>query len=167
MEAEEVAGMELGQQADASLRDITASLENLAVGMAELRDLFVRRLYEDKQKAALIKDLAAKADYAFIEPFLSDIILLLDRLEKVDDEFVATVYDELLDIIARRGVEQIAVTREFDSKLNRAVRMVEGDPGTGNVVAGIVRNGYVYAGRVVRPAEVVVARGTALDAKGE
>lgn len=123
-----------------------------------LRDLFVRRLNDDKQKNAVIQKLAEGATYAFIEPFLYDIILLLDRLEKSDDDFVASVHEELYGIINRRGVEKIKVTREFNPALYKAVKVSEESAADMLYVTGIIRNGYTFSGKVIRPAEVAVIK---------
>ena len=123
-----------------------------------LSDLFSRRLMNDKKKNELIQTVTDAANYACIEPFLYDLILLLDRIEGEKDEVVQSVKEELMEILERRGVEKIKVTREFNSKLNKAVRVTESEEVTSLQVVRIVRNGYTYADRVVRPAEVVVAR---------
>lgn len=74
------------------------SLRELREEVAALRDLFIRRLMEDKQKTELIKSLEDGARFAFIEPFLYELILLLDRLDRAEDEFSKSVRDELFDI---------------------------------------------------------------------
>ncbi len=94
-----------------------AALEEMKRQIADLQDLFVRRLYDDKQKAALINSLEEKASFAYIEPFVSDMILVLDRLEKAGPEnlgFAASIADELYEILSRRGLERIKVTQKFD-----------------------------------------------------
>lgn len=138
-----------------------AALAELKQQVAGLQDLFVRRLYDDKQKAALISSLEEKASYAYIEPFLSDIILVLDRLEKAspeNQEFALSVAEELYEILNRRGVERIKVTQKFDPAQNKAVRVEADDTADVPKVTRIVRNGYTFGGKVIRPAEVVVAR---------
>lgn len=126
--------------------------------LSNLQDLFVRRLSEDKQKTEMIRTLEAGVNFTFIEPFLSDIILLLDRLDKIDDEFIESVRDELLDIIGRRGVSKIVVTSKFDPSLHKAVRVIENDGIDTLSVTRIIRNGYVFSGRVIRAAEVEVIK---------
>ena len=126
--------------------------------MDSLQDLFVRRLSDDKQKRDLIDTLKRGAEFAFIEPFINDIILLLDRLEKAEDDFSASVYEELYDIVSRRGVNQIEVTANFNPELHKAVKVEEDPEAEKPYVSRIIRNGYTFAGRVIRPAEVVVAR---------
>lgn len=126
--------------------------------VAGLRDLFVRRLNEDKQKVELIKTLSDGASFAFVEPFISDIILLLDRLEKSNEDFVCSVREELYDIIHRRGTERITVSADYNPALYKAVRVTEDANAVELKVTGIVRNGYTFSGRVIRPAEVVVVK---------
>jgi len=136
------------------LEELSAAREDISY----LRDLFVRRLNDDKQKNAVIQKLAEGATYAFIEPFLYDIILLLDRLEKSNDDFVASVNEELYGILNRRGVEKIKVTREFNPALYKAVKVSEDSAADMLYVTGIIRNGYTFSGKVVRPAEVAVIK---------
>lgn len=135
-------------------KDINEIKEELSY----LRDLFVRRLNDDKQKNALIKKLSDGASFAYLEPFLHDIILLLDRLEKAEDDFATSVGEELYDIIHRRGVNIIQASSVFDPSIHKAIKTVEAECENGPYVAGIIRNGYTYAGRVIRPAEVIVAK---------
>ena len=112
----------------------------------------------DKQKAELIQTLTAGANFACIEPFLYDLILLLDRIDGSDDELVQSVQEELMEILERRGVEKIEVASEFDPRLCKAVRVVESEDAGAMRIGGVLRSGYTFAGRVVRPAEVVVIK---------
>ncbi len=136
--------------------DIILELNDIRRELASIKDIFVRRLNDDKQKAKLIDSLVAVSSYSCIEPFLSDIFLLLDRLESRDDEFVTSVYEELYDIIHRRGVDRIEVTEEFDPARQRAVKCIF-DSDTERVrVTKVQRNGYMFSGNVVRPAYVII-----------
>lgn len=138
-----------------------AALNEIKQQISGIQDLFVRRLYDDKQKTALINSLEEKASFAYIEPFLSDVILVLDRLEKAgpeNQEFASSIADELYEILNRRGVERIKVTQKFDPALNKAVRVENDDTADTPRVTRIIRNGYTFNGKVIRPAEVVVAR---------
>ena len=133
-------------------------IQQMKEDIAYLKDLFIRRLSDDKQKNAVIQRLSELVSFTFIEPFLHDIILLLDRLEKSNDDFVMSVAEELYDIIKRRGVEQIEVKSCFNPSLYKAVKVID-DPNASDIyVSGIVRNGYLFSGKVLRPAEVIVGR---------
>ena len=141
--------------------EISAIHQELTETRAEMKalsDYFSRRLANDRQKNEMIQTITDGANYAFIEPFLYDLILLLDRIEDEKDEMVRGIYEELMEILERRDVRQIKVTREFNSKLNKAVRVKESDEVTAMQVIQVVKNGYIHANRVVRPAEVVVAK---------
>lgn len=125
-----------------------------------LKDLFVRRLNDDKQKSQLISILDKGARFAFIEPFLTDIILVLDRLEKNDDDFAQSVYEELYGILHRRGVERIKVTEEFNPALCKSIKSNDNPDIDSVIITGVVRNGYTLSGKVIRAAEVIVDRPT-------
>ena len=137
---------------------ILSEIFQLKEDVSYLRDLFVRRLNDDKQKNTMIQKLSDGATFAFVEPFLHDVILLLDRLEKSKDDFALSVYEELYGIINRRGVEKIEVKNEFNPVLYKAVRVNEDSEANVISVSGIIRNGYLFSGRVIRPAEVIVTK---------
>ena len=84
--------------------------------------------------------------------------MLLDRLDKNEDDFVKSIKEELLDIIERRGVEKIKVTSQFNPTLNKAVKVIEKADIDKIQITRIIRNGYTYSGKVIRAAEVVVAK---------
>jgi len=77
----------------------------------------------------------------------------VDRLRKG----VELVYGELLGALEKAGLERIeALGKPFDPEEHEAVMHVEddgGDPG----VRDVVRSGYRFKGRVIRPAMVKVA----------
>ena len=147
------------QEQNEEVKKLSEELAHINENIAYLRDLFVRRLNDDKQKNNLIQQLSNGASFAFIEPFLSDIILLLDRLEKSEDDFVESVREELYGIISRRGVERIQVGTDFNPNLYKAVKINEVPGREGLQVSGIIRNGYTFSGKVIRPAEVIIERG--------
>ena len=134
-----------------------AALEGIRQELNELKDLFVRRLMNDKQKAGLLQTVTDAAQYAFIEPFLNDIILLLDRLCRTEGELSESVIGELLEILGRRGVELIEVPAVFDPVTCRALKSEESETLAPKTVVEVLRNGYTFNGKVLRPADVVVS----------
>ena len=70
--------MEGGYMSEQEYEKILCEMKEELVGM---KDLFVRRLYEDKQKTELIRILTEQIHFTVLEPFISDLILVLDRLE--------------------------------------------------------------------------------------
>lgn len=85
--------MEGGYMSEQEYEKILCEMKEELVGM---KDLFVRRLYEDKQKTELIRILTEQIHFTVLEPFISDLILVLDRLESSEDEFSCSVHDEIL-----------------------------------------------------------------------
>lgn len=68
--------MEGGYMSEQEYEKILCEMKEELVGM---KDLFVRRLYEDKQKTELIRILTEQIHFTVLEPFISDLILVLDR----------------------------------------------------------------------------------------
>ncbi|MCA9317591.1 MAG: nucleotide exchange factor GrpE [Planctomycetes bacterium] len=67
---------------------------------------------------------------------------------------------QLADALARHGVERIeAEGLPFDPSCHEAMLMVDDPSRPAQTVAQVLRHGYRLHGRVVRPAQVVVARG--------
>jgi len=133
-----------------NLGNIERELISIKEELIGLKDLFIRRLNDDKQKAHLISVLEEEAKFAFIEPFISDIILVLDRIENVEDDFAKSIYDELYDILNRRGVERISVVSEFDPALFKAMK-TQKNPNVDTVkISKLVSpEGYLITDRVV------------------
>lgn len=70
---------------------------------------------------------------------------------------VELVYGEFLGALEKAGLERIeALGQPFDPEEHEAVMHVEGDDGEPGV-RDVVRNGYRFKGRVLRPAMVKVA----------
>lgn len=123
-----------------------------------LQDLFVRRLNEDKQKTEMIRHLQGLSAFAVIEPFISDMLLILDRINGSEDDFARSIGEELYDALNRRGVERIEAAGKFDPAKHKAIRTMDDDTVNELTVRQTIRNGYTFDGRVIRLAEVIVAR---------
>ena len=141
-------------------KEILDAIGNVSEELQRLSDLFTRRLMEDKQKNVLIDTVTSGASFAFIEPFLSDLILVLDRLDKEEGDFAESLKDELMDILARRGVSELQVSEgeAFNPSYMKAIRMVESEEVSEVIVSAVSRKGYALSGKVIRPTEVIVAR---------
>ena len=145
--------MEGGYMSEQEYEKILCEMKEELVGM---KDLFVRRLYEDKQKTELIRILTEQIHFTVLEPFISDLILVLDRLESSEDEFYCSVHDEIYDILHRRGVEEIDTRKEFDPSVIKIVRVEEKNGVDKMEIEKVIRKGYRTVGKVLRSAEVAV-----------
>jgi molecular chaperone GrpE len=134
------------------------SSEQIIEEMRQLKDLFQRRLLDDKIKQRIIDGLVQQVDGLRLEPLFRDIILLLDRIESSEpDDFALSVMEELLDISARYGLTQIPFQTEFDPTQHKAVTVASLTDSPEVVPMAYVRQGYRLNGIVIRPAELAVA----------
>lgn len=157
-----------GPTASAGPTTPAGSLDALAAEVAELRDLFRRRLLDDKDRRRLYDELYQQLQWAregleqqTLAPLLRELCLVIDRIDpETAGELARSVRDELLEIVARRGVTPIEAAAEpFDPSRHEAVDTVPAAPGAPpGQVAAIVRPGYRHGERVLRPAQVVVTR---------
>jgi molecular chaperone GrpE len=150
----------------------SAELAQLTEEVASLRELFQRRLLEDKGKQQLYDELYRQLQFAqkglveqFIAPMTREVLLVVDRLdstaEHVSEEskqLLASVREELLEVLARRGLRPVdAWGEQFDPRQHEAVGRVA-VPNRDQVgrVVEVRRLGYLLENRLVRPAQVVV-----------
>jgi len=85
-----------------------------------------------------------------------------NQTEEVKSIFsgVAMTYRQLMEILAREGLETIeAVGQPFDPLLHEAIMQVPAEEGLeDNQVTEVLRKGYRFKDRIVRPAMVKVAK---------
>ncbi|HUZ84376.1 MAG TPA: nucleotide exchange factor GrpE [Gaiellales bacterium] len=106
-----------------------------------------------------------------IESLVSELLPVLDNLERALDaslhhepakvaDGVKLVHQQLADLLARRGVEEIdaAPGAAFDPHVHEALSQTPSEHPEG-AIADVWQRGYRVAGRVVRPARVVVSSG--------
>jgi molecular chaperone GrpE len=147
--------------------DRLGSIEEKLDGIAEL--LVSRTRYEESMERSfkmLYEDLQAAQPERVLEqyrPLYLDIILLLDRVEELlGDATVGgalqSVRDELLELLARRGVESIPESSdEFDATVMRAVgRSPTADVDLHGKVARRFRRGFRFDSRIIRHEQVAV-----------
>lgn len=135
--------------------------------VAALKDLFLRRLMDDKIKAsaliqlkeeneALHKQLNDKALFALVK----ELLLICDRIDAQEevDELTASVEEELLEVLARREFHRMPPADTFDPAFHNAVGTEEETPEyPEKSIVKVVKNGYLFRDGVFRPADVIVA----------
>ena len=135
--------------------------------VSQLRDLFVRRLTDDKAKVQLYDTIVAQnaslnkqLEERHMELLFRELLLICDRIEAQDStsDFMTSVYEEILEVFARRGIRQINASKSFDPQYHMAIGT---SAAADNILPGTIlkihRNGYLIGDRVLRPAEVIVA----------
>lgn len=132
-----------------------------------LRDLFARRLMDDKVKNAAI-DKLSQSNAVLIKTIeenqvlalVKELILICDRIysQPTSDAFSYSILEEILEVLARRGIKQIQQLDIFDPKIHNSVSVVDAcEQHPANSIATVIRQGYALEGKVIRPADVVVA----------
>lgn len=135
--------------------------------VAALKDLFLRRLMDDKVKMAAISQLKEenealhkRLDEKNLSAFIMELLLVCDRIDSQEevDSLTISVEEELLELLARREIYRMDPPVMFDPIYHNAVGT---EPATDTYpdksVVKIVRNGYLLRDQVFRPADVIVA----------
>lgn len=136
-----------------------------------LKDLFLRRLMDDKIKNAAMVQLKEqnellqqRLDEKNLSAFVKEILLICDRVESQEsiDSLTASVKEEILELLARREIYQMEQTDLFDPRYHNAVGTVlAGEEYPDKSIVKVVRNGYLLRDQIFRPADVIVAVKTA------
>jgi molecular chaperone GrpE len=124
----------------------------------------------DNYRKRVARDAEAQATHA-AEGLVQELLPVLDNLERALDatehheearvaEGVALVRQQLVDLLARRGLEPIEATPgdRFDPHVHDALSQQPSEHPEG-AIAAVWQRGYRLGDRVVRPARVVVSGG--------
>lgn len=145
------------------------TVEEVLREVAQLRDLFHRRLLNDRAKAQALDLLQEQTDFVrtgftrrAVAPLVSDLLTLHDRVASQDDAMAQSVAAELEGIFVRYGVRKITEgvsgqTVMFDASVHNCVLSRPTHEVPANSVLSIVRPGYEIDGILIRPTDVVVA----------
>lgn len=144
--------------------------ESLAGEVAALRDLFQRRLMEDRDRRRLYDQLAdlvalARSDLErqFVTPIARELVMILDGIDSarrtgIDAaDLVDSVYDEIAEVLARRAIEPYASRAQpFDPQWHEAVGQTQVQSEAVGLVVEERRRGWRFGAALLRPARVVV-----------
>lgn len=150
-------GSSLTLQEVAAQRD--TYLDHLRRERAEFEN-FRRRSQRERMEAL---DRGAEGLVRQLLDVLDNFGYVLEAAKDSDDAVakgVRMVHDELRGILERAGLEDVpGVDAPFDPTWHDAVMQVEGEATDDEpVVAQVLRNGYRFKGRVLRPASVAVTQ---------
>jgi molecular chaperone GrpE len=136
----------------------------------ELQDKFVRLMADfDNYKKRASKEKSDVIQFGN-EGLLKDILPVIDNIERLltysyrerswksFQEGVELLLAETKKTLAKYGVEPIeALGKAFDPNIHQAMQRSETDEVEANTVVEVYQKGYLYRGRLLRPALVVVA----------
>jgi molecular chaperone GrpE len=144
-----------------------SELESLREENERLEDRYKRALADlDNYRKRSARDLERRIDEsreAVIRDWL-DVVDSVDRALRIEPENPAAeglrqVLEQMEAILARQGVQRTGRTGErFDPERHEAVGIHQTDDVPDQTIADVARSGYTTGDRVMRPAEVIVAR---------
>jgi len=143
-------------------RETADELEAARQEAADYKDKYLRAVAEMEN---LKKRLERRAEERIEDEkrrFLRDLLTVVDDLEQAlahgAGEGVKLVHQKLRKLLEREGVEEMpsAVGQPFDPYYHEAVAAVPGDDP--DIVVKEVQKGYLYRGRLLRPAKVEVTQ---------
>jgi len=144
-----------------------AQLATLTAEVAHLRDLFQRRLFEDKAKHRLYEELCAQLALArgglteqVVTPLYRELLLVVDRVASLNSDgnaVLESITGELTELLERRDVRRVPATGSFNPAIHEAVRVEPRDDQPPGTVLEVLRPGYLLGGQLLRAERVVVA----------
>ncbi len=150
-------------------RTLLQEMDRLKGEVDHLRELYLRKLAEFDNFRKRIEREREELRRTAAEDLVRELVPVLDNFERalqhVDGDDVLSVRQgveliskQLWDILARQGMEVVDPTgQRFDPELHEAVQRVEGGGHQPGAVVSVLAKGYLFGGRLVRPALVSVA----------
>ncbi|MDV8003001.1 nucleotide exchange factor GrpE [Rhodococcus sp. IEGM 1408] len=133
-----------------------------------LEELFRRRLLEDRIKADFVAELKDRSEIddrviqsRILRPLASRLLGIIDRIDTWDgdpDPLAVSMGEEIADVLEEFGIDLIPTRGLIDPSVHRVVSK-RADAAPKGTILATERRGIVLDGRVIRPAEVVVASG--------
>jgi molecular chaperone GrpE len=148
-------------------------LNKLLAEKQELMETLVRRQADFENYRKRVEKERHQDRHRGIEALVENLLPMLDAFERAlavqNDPGYAEyrkgfelIYRQLWEALAKQGLERIeSVGKEFNPHLHHAIERVETSEHADGIVMGELQPGYVFHGRVLRPAMVrVAAHGT-------
>lgn len=144
-------------------------MDRLKGEVDNLRELYLRKLAEFDNFRKRIEREREEMRRTAAEDLVRELIPVLDNFERAlqhvdgDDSLsvrqgVELISKQLWDILARQGMEMVdPAGQHFDPELHEAVQRIEGGGHRPGTVVSVLAKGYLFGGRLVRPALVSVA----------
>lgn len=153
------------------LEDLKKELETKKTEAAEYLDHLQRLKAEfENYKKRLLREqtqfleLASQNLMGKLLPVLDNFELALLAAEDSQDferlvKGIEMVYSEFKDVLHKEGLQVIeSIGKQFDPQVHEAVMQVHSDEHEDNTVIDVLRQGYTFKGKVIRPAMVKVAK---------
>jgi molecular chaperone GrpE len=139
---------------------------DLRAEVAELDDRYKRALadldnYRKRAARETDRRVQERSD-ALLHEFLEALDSIERALEHISEEAregLRAVRQQMEAILTRHGVTRVGTPGDrFDPELHEAIGVRETDDVPDRTIVEVARSGYAVGGRVLRPAQVIVAR---------
>ena len=146
--------------------------------VAHLREMYLRKLAEFDNFRKRVERERQEMKRTAAEELVLDLIPVLDNFERALEqevdadsnafrEGVNMISRQLQGVLEKRGLEQFdPIGTPFQPELHEAVQQIDDSELPPGTVAWVLARGYLYGGRLLRPAMVGVTRGEAGNGGG-
>src|SRR5690348_10041403 len=159
--------------ADSAMAD--AEVAKLAADLEDLRQTMLRRQADFENYKKRIERERAEDSKRTTGRLIESLIPIVDGFEHAlaahrESQYESyrkgfeIIYKQLLEQLAKLGVERVdPLGKQFDPHLHQAMERVETEESPDGTIRQVFQPGYVFHGRVLRPAmvQVAVSRSTA------
>lgn len=160
------------EKSNAELEKAKAELEKAKTGLeaslAKEKDSYIRLLAEFEtfrrrtadEKLELVKSASSETIKGLL-PVLDDCERAMEMLSQSSDEAAkegtALIFNKLMQYLNKKGLEKIeAMGAKFDVDFHEAVAQIPVEEEKKGLVYDVVQTGYLFGGKVLRYAKVVV-----------
>jgi molecular chaperone GrpE len=148
---------------------LAEQISKLTAEKAELTDTLIRRQADFENFRKRLERERQHEHHRGVEGLIETLLPVLDGFERAlaanadpgyekYREGFELIFRQLENLLAKRGLERIdAEGKPFDPHLHHAVERIESTDYADGTVVGVLQAGYVFHGKVLRPAMVRVA----------
>lgn len=136
-------------------------IEELKQNADEMKNKYLRALadYQNFEKRVREEKFAVREEVTF--QLLLRLVPFLDNLDQAEifikDKGLEMIRKQYFQSLEEMGIKEIPVLgKEFDPHIAEAIEMVDGEKD--NIMVEVLRKGYQYHEKVLRPAQVRVSR---------
>lgn len=154
----------LGSSAEEQVSSLATQLEEMRAALQRVQADFVNyKRRADQEREDMVKHLNAGLISKLL-PVLDDFGMALEHMPDAPEgkawaEGVSLINRKLLGILESEGATMIVADgEEFDPAQHEALGFAESTTHADGQVVSVVRQGYTLNGRVIRPAQVILAR---------
>jgi molecular chaperone GrpE len=165
-ESEPTADTASEPEAEAVLAEQDRDRQALAAELAAIEDRYKRALADlDNYRKRSEREIERRVAQAR-ESTLQEWLHVVDSVERAVQlepppcsEGMRALLEQMDGVLTRQGVERIGATGDrFDPERHEAIAVQPSDEVPDRTVVAVQRSGYATSDRVIRPAQVVVAR---------